>query len=112
MQAVDEREKRLARNEALFREVNEHVDDLASEQGFGTQHYLCECANPDCTFQVQLERSEYEHVRADGAQFFVLPGHFTPEIETLVSENDRFWVVQKVGEAAAFAEHLDPRSRG
>jgi hypothetical protein len=108
---VDERGKRLARNEALFREVNERVDEVAFEHGVGNQHYLCECANPDCTFQVQLERSEYEAVRADPRQFFVLPGHYTPEIEQLVSEDERFWVVQKVGEAAKFVEHLDPRSR-
>jgi putative NIF3 family GTP cyclohydrolase 1 type 2 len=108
---VDERDKRLASNEALFREVNERVDDVAVNHGAGNQHYLCECSNVDCTFQVQLERSEYEAVRANGKQFFVLPGHYTPEIEALVSKNERFWVVEKSGEAAAFVEHLDPRTR-
>jgi hypothetical protein len=108
---VDERDKRLARNEALFREVNERLDDVAADHGPRNQHYLCECSNADCTFKVQLERREYEAVRADGRQFFVLPGHFTPEIEVIVSKNERFWVVQKDGEAAAFVEHLDPRSR-
>lgn len=109
---VDERDKRLAQNEALFREVNERVDDLAADWHIGSQEYFCECANPDCTFRVQLERSEYQAVRADATQFFVLPGHFTPEIEALVSsENDRFWVVKKQGDAAEFVQQLDPRSR-
>jgi hypothetical protein len=108
---MDERDKRLASNEVLFREVNERVDDLTMDHGAGSQHYLCECANVDCTFQVQLEKREYEAVRADGRHFFVLPDHFTPEIEAVVSKNDRYWIVEKRGEAAAYVEHLDPRTR-
>lgn len=108
---MDERDARLARNEALFREVNERTDDLAADYGSGTQHYLCECANPDCTFQAQLERSEYENVRSDATRFFVLPGHYTPEVERLVTKNDRYWVVEKTGEVAEYVKHLDPRSR-
>jgi hypothetical protein len=108
---VDERDKRLARNEVLFREVNERVDELAADHQYPDQHYLCECANPDCTFQVQMARSEYEKVRSDPTWFFVLPGHYTPEIEKLVTKNERHWVVEKVGEAAEYVEHLDPRSR-
>jgi hypothetical protein len=108
---VDERDRRLARNEALFREVNERVDDLAAEHEYADQYYLCECANPDCTFQVGMARSEYESVRSDPTRFFVLPGHYTPEIESLVTKNQRYWVVEKVGPAAEYVEHLDPRSR-
>jgi hypothetical protein len=109
---MDEREKRMAQNEALFREVNERVHDVAVNHGVGTVYeYLCECANADCTFRLQLQEGEYEKVRADPAQFVVLPVHFTPEIETLVSENDRYWLVRKTGEAGAYVERLDPRSR-
>ena len=105
---MDERERRLAQNEALFREVNERVNDLAAG---AVDDYLCECANPDCTFRISLRRGEYESVRSDPAQFVVLPLHYTPEIEELVAEDERFWIVRKSGEAGDYVEKLDPRSR-
>ena len=109
---MDQREKRLAQNEALFREVNERI--RATADGLGTEadfEYFCECANADCTFQISLSAAEYENVRADPTQFFVLPLHFTPEVETMVSENDAYWIVRKTGDAGEYVEKLDPRSR-
>ena len=108
---MDERERRMTQNEALFREVNERVQEKAEDFGGGTFEYFCECANPDCTFRLTLTSAEYERVRADPAQFVVLPLHFTPEIETLVVENEGHWVVRKTGEAGDYVERLDPRSR-
>lgn len=109
---MDERERRTAQNEALFREVNERIketaDGLGSDSAF---EYFCECANADCTFQLTLTAAQYESLRADPTQFVVLPLHFTPEVETLVSENDGHWIVRKTGEAGEYAEKLDPRSR-
>jgi hypothetical protein len=108
---VDERERRMTRNESLFREVNERVREKAEGFGSGAAfEYLCECANADCTFQVTLTLEEYENVRSDPTQFAVLPLHFTPEIETLVSKNEGYWLVKKVGEAADYVEKVDPRS--
>src|SRR4051794_32148581 len=111
---MDDREKRMTQNEALFREVNERVQEKAEE--FGSSggdefQYFCECANADCTFRLTLTPAEYERVRADPAQFVVLPLHFTPEIETLVSESDDYWIVRKTGDAGEYVEKLDPRSR-
>jgi hypothetical protein len=109
---VDERERRMTQNEALFREVNERVQEKAEAFGSaGTFEYLCECANADCTFQVSLTPAQYESVRADPTQFVVLPLHFTPEIEVMVSEDVGFWIVKKVGEAGDYVEELDPRSQ-
>jgi hypothetical protein len=109
---MDERDKRLAQNEALFREVNERINEVAVDHGVNSVYeYFCECANADCTFRIPLDPAEYEAVRKDPAQFVVLPLHFTPEVEILVSEDERFWIVRKVGEAGEFVEHLDPRSR-
>jgi hypothetical protein len=108
---VDERERRMTQNEALFREVNERVHEKAEAFGTGGAfEYLCECANSDCTFQITMTLAQYEQVRTDPTQFAVLPLHFTPEIETLVSENEGYWIVQKIGEAADYVEKLDPRS--
>jgi hypothetical protein len=109
---VDERERRLALNEALFREANERVETLADQFGSDVPYeFLCECANADCTFRISLSLSVYESVRADPRQFVVLPLHYTPEVEDLVIEEDTYWVVRKTGEAGEYVEHLDPRSR-
>src|SRR5690349_24074386 len=84
---MDERERRMAQNEALFREVNERVREVATTLGDdGRYEYFCECANKDCTFHVPLTTSEYEAIRSDSQQFFVLPGHVTPEVEEIVLE--------------------------
>ena len=109
---VDERERRLALNEALFREANERVETVADRLGPDVPYeFLCECANADCTFRISLPLSVYESIRADPRQFVVLPLHYTPEVEDLVIEADTHWVVRKTGEAGEYVEHLDPRSR-
>ena len=109
---MDEREQRLAQNEALFREVNERVETLAHQLGPNVPYeFLCECANADCTFRLTLPLKVYESVRADPQQFVVLPLHYTPEVEDLVLKEEAYWVVRKTGEAGEYVEQLDPRSR-
>ena len=107
---MDPREKSLAENEALFREVNERVQEAAGRGG-GAYDYFCECANVDCTFRITLSRQEYERVRSDPKQFVVLPDHYTPEIEDLVVQHETHWIVRKQGDAGEYVEQLDPRSR-
>ena len=105
----------MTENETLFREVNERIEDTAA--GFvgagdnSTCDYFCECANADCTFRVTLTHGQYASLRADPRQFVVLPMHFTPEVETLVTKNEGYWLVRKTGDAGEYAERLDPRSR-
>jgi hypothetical protein len=109
---MDAREERLARNEALFRDVNERVRAVAAQHG-GQPHlyqFFCECSNIDCTFQLEALLAEYEAVRAFPNRFLVVPDHWLPEVETVVERTDRWWTVEKHGEAAALAEDLDPRS--
>ena len=109
---MDARERRLAENEVLFREVNERVSTLSDRLGPDVPYeFLCECANADCTFRITLATAEYESVRADSRQFVVLPMHYTPEVETLVAEHDTHWIVRKTGETGEYVEQLDPRSR-
>ena len=109
---MDARQKRMTQNEALFREINERVQDVAdSLEVESVREYFCECANADCTFHVMLTRSQYESVRTDPTQFDVLPQHFTPEVETMVGEFDGYWLVRKTGEAGDYVESIDPRSR-
>jgi len=102
----------MAQNEALFREVNERVNEIAQDLGPNARYdYLCECANPDCTFRLSLATADYEAVREIATQFIVLPQHYTPEIETLVAEHPSHWIVSKTGAAGEYVAKLDPRNR-
>lgn len=113
MKAEDRNERRkdrLARNETLFREVNERVEEINVGAGLDFIEFLCECGDADCTEAVSLTQSEYEQIRADPLLFVVLPGHAVPEVENIVSGSDRFQVVRKQQEEAHIARATDPRS--
>ena len=64
---MDARERRLARNEALFREVNERIEDLAQTHADEDHIYefLCECSNAHCDLRLSLPLSTYEQARAE-----------------------------------------------
>jgi hypothetical protein len=108
---VDERERRLAQNETLFREVNERIEDLALTHADDEHAYefFCECSNAACDLKLTLSRSTYERARSDSAVFIVAVGHDLPEIEEVVLRGAGFQLVRKLGEAAELAEETDPR---
>lgn len=111
---MTDREVRLAKNEALFRGVNERVREVNSElgdAGAGEKiDFICECGRGDCVAQVQLGLAEYEAVRANATQFIVKPGHETVRVERVVHEGDGYAVVEKHPEEAAVARESDPRA--
>jgi hypothetical protein len=82
----ERRKDRLARNEALFREVNERVEEVGERAGLDMIDFICECGDADCTAAISLTESEYEQIRTDPVLFAILPGHAIPEIEDVVSE--------------------------
>jgi hypothetical protein len=99
------------RNEALFRKVNERIEDVSTTFAADDEHqeFLCECDDPACTEKVSATRAEYEAVRAVATQFIVLPGHEDLDVEHIASQNERFLVVEKEGRAALEAEEDNPR---
>jgi hypothetical protein len=106
------RQVSAAKNQALYREVNERVRSLQS--GWMSESdeigFVCECADDGCAMPLTLTLDEYEDVRADPESFAVAPGHVYPEAEVVVSENDRFTVVRKIGAAGQVAQLADRRS--
>jgi hypothetical protein len=108
---MDSREERLARNEVLFRELNETIQAIAHAQGSDPHVYefICECSNIDCTLLLPLTLQVYENTRGEPDLFLVAPGHDLPEIEDVVQEHADFQVVRKRGAAAALATLTDPR---
>jgi hypothetical protein len=101
--------ERFARNQIVFREVNERVRELVDAWN-GPAEFLCECSKEDCTETLTLHPQEYEEVRAHPNLFVILPGHET-EVERIVLRNGRFTLVAKIVEAD-YAVKTDPRSRG
>jgi predicted metal-dependent hydrolase len=109
---MEERERRIGMNEALFREVNERLEELA--QSFAhpeTLDLICECGNPSCASRIEMDREEYEHLRSDSATFAIVKGHRIPDVEKIVERRKRYDVVRKTaGEAEEIAEKTDPRT--
>ena len=97
---LDDRERRLARNETLFRSINEEIETVAFRLGSDDEHvyeFLCECANLDCDLRLALSLDDYEHVRANPVWFAVATGHALPEIEAIVERRATHDVVEKRG---------------
>jgi hypothetical protein len=108
----EQRRIRAAKNQSLFREVNEQLEGLAEAFQFisETANFCCECADVECVGTLPMSMTEYEALRANPNQFAVLPGHVYPEVERVVTENERYVVVAKIGEGGKLASEADPRS--
>jgi len=111
---VDRQRARAARNQSLFRQVNERIEELSQRPAFvqprsSFTEFVCECTQDGCTARIPLTYEEYESIRRDSNRFLVLPGHEIPAVEDTVESNGRYVVVSKLGEGAAVAKHLDPR---
>jgi formate-nitrite transporter family protein len=99
-------EQRAARNEALFREVNENIARLEERHGTTESEsvYVCECANAGCTEQLAVDPETYRRVREEPGLFFVRPGHEDPQLEHVVERRREYLIVEKTGEAGEVAE--------
>jgi hypothetical protein len=109
--ATEEQLRRAARNQSIFREVNERLEGLAEsfKEVSETTPFTCECADLDCIEMIDMSLSEYEAVRRDSNRFIVLPGHVYSEFERVVSANEGYVLVAKFDEGGELAEELDPR---
>ena len=104
-----EREVRAARNQSLFRAVNEKIEAMNEafvqfNQGFTI---ACECADVSCVEMLKIDPDDYQAVRGEPRHFAVLPGHIYPEVEVVVRESEGYVVVEKTGTAAEVAELLE-----
>jgi hypothetical protein len=104
--------ERAAENESIFRDANERVEERLGELTLeeGRSPFLCECEDLHCREMVRLSREEYEAVRSRPNRFVIAPGHPYTEAR-VVSDRERFLVIEKIGRAGEVAEELDPRSQ-
>ena len=101
--------ERLARNQTLFREVNERIETTVGTND--AVEFVCECSDTECVATVELEVVDYERIRSNSTWFFVKINHDIPEIERVISQNGGYAVVEKIV-AADYMEAADPRSDG
>lgn len=110
---LDERFRRQARNEALFREVNERIAQLGeSTQAWspdGVVEFMCECGvEGGCGSRIRVPLDVYESVRAQDDRFVVRPGHETIELERAIEWTDDYVIVDKLPAAEPLVAD-DPR---
>ncbi len=107
----DELQVRTARNEAIFRDVNEA---LRAGHWPGEEHspiaFRCECGELGCSRMIELTAREYERIRDHPRRFFVAPDHQLPGVETVVERHGTYLVVEKEEKAGRVAEATDPRT--
>jgi hypothetical protein len=83
-------------NEALFREVNERIDQLQADLGsVNTFAIVCECGSAACTERFSITHDEYRALRENVRRFAVVPGHERPDVERTVERRTAYFVVEK-----------------
>jgi 5-bromo-4-chloroindolyl phosphate hydrolysis protein len=107
-----DRDLRAARNQALFRAVNEKLRELneAFSEVSETYAIACECADVSCVQTVHVQMQEYLDVRENPRRFVVLRDHVLPHVERVVSGTDGYVVVEKTAAVSEITEATDPNS--
>lgn len=106
------RETRIGMNEAVFRSVNERIQEVATAFQLSPEplDLICECGDPSCIERITLTPAEYEELRSNPHHFAVAPGHEVSDIETVVARRERYDIVAKTsGVPEQIAEETDPR---
>jgi 5-bromo-4-chloroindolyl phosphate hydrolysis protein len=101
-----DRELRAARNQSLFRTVNEKLRELndAFSEVSETYAIACECANVGCVETLHIVTQEYADVREHPSRFVVLKDHVFPEVERVIAQNDGYVVVEKNADVSHITE--------
>jgi hypothetical protein len=101
-----------ARNEEVFRSINERIDRGAAQHDVSVPlPFHCECSDSSCMEKVFVVPDDYERVLDERFQFVVLPGHENSEVEQIVAAQTGYLVVEKIGEARVTLERDHPQQR-
>jgi hypothetical protein len=103
--------ERVARNEAIFREVNERILEVGEQPEQGSPlDLVCECSDTACVGRVRVAAGDYEAVRRNPRRFIIVPGHlWHPELEREVARLPGYVILEKFDEAGDVAAETDPR---
>lgn len=111
---MDERERRLGLNEAMFREVNERVEEVNQAFGSITGQFdiFCECGDTTCAERISVPMEQYERVRSEATHFLLKVGHEDPTVERMIENHGSYVIVEKEGvDVEQVAEETNPRAR-
>ena len=102
-----------ATEQARRRDTNESVEASIKTTGrCSADMFFCECGDLRCDRTVCMTVQEYESVRERPNRFLIVLNHENPEVECVISDTERFAVVETLlGEASKVAFRTDPRSR-
>jgi hypothetical protein len=108
---MNERSLKIAKAEALYRDVNERIAETSKRFDSDEAEFMCECGDPGCAERLEVPLDEYERIRSNATTFLLDPEHVEPEVERVVRERSGYAVVRKVDEAVArMVRLLDPRA--
>jgi hypothetical protein len=104
--ATEDRRERAARNQSLFRHLNERLREVEDALVHVTETFViaCECADMSCVEMLDIDPSDYGTIRADPRWFVVLPGHVYADVERVIRQTNGYVVVEKLGTAGEVAE--------
>lgn len=92
--------ERAARNEEVFRGVNERIEEGAEQHHVSDSlPFHCECGASACVETIEIPPARYAAIVRERYHFVVIPGHEEPRIERVVETEADFLVVEKIGHA-------------
>jgi hypothetical protein len=103
---------RAARNEEIFRGINERIEEGAEQHGVNAPlPFHCECGRISCLATIELPPPLYEGVIRERYRFVLAPGHEDAAIERVIERQPTYLVVEKVGEAREQIDRDHPQQR-
>jgi hypothetical protein len=106
-----ERQRRAAQNQLLFRSVNEQIVGMTEKfrADLSDINLVCECWSPSCTGTIRCRLEEFELLDRAGNMFIVLPGHEDLLVENVVDASNGYVIVRKRELAARIVEEAQER---
>jgi hypothetical protein len=104
--------RRESEKQLRARDANEATAKAldATPAGQRVDSFVCECGDRGCSRAISLTLAEYRSVRAYATHFAIARDHENPESERVITETERFAVIETVApEATKLARRSDPR---
>jgi hypothetical protein len=107
----EERERRAAQNQLLFRAVNEQIVEMTEKfrSDLSDLNLVCECWDTTCTGAARVRLDDYERLDRTGNMLIVLRGHEDLHVEDVVDQVDGYAIVRKRDVAARIIEQARAR---
>ena len=99
---MDFQRARAAHNQALFRHVNNRIEEFSERFQLQeeTLSCVCECSDVACIERIGIPPGEYQRIRRHPNEFIIKPRHEIPQVEEVAHREMRWIVVRKLGVGA------------